>query len=311
MSNFPTFQSLIDTVQGALLLAQPATGRIISANQLAAILLATPHDDLLGRPFSHYLPQPDDEGELKSLLVQNSMIYNRRQQLKTATGRLFQVQLSLREVSIEGHATLVISFSDRTENQLMGQLLSYEHQLVERSLNLVKNMKHDQRPPTADDQLSGVLGMPQWLNDAHAETGRIRRYGGELSGMSLQLTNIPQLIPEQDNGSARRHLLQLTGSLCVQSTRDSDLVARQEDNSFVILLPQTGLDGAYELARRLLHALGQLTYLYQGQEQQAQACMGISTLRADENSPNAMLDRLRGALSLARIAGVNQIHRQP
>jgi len=239
------------------------------------------------------------------------MIYNRRQQLKTATGRLFQVQLSLREVSIEGHATLVISFSDRTENQLMGQLLSYEHQLVERSLNLVKNMKHDQRPPTADDQLSGVLGMPQWLNDAHAETGRIRRYGGELSGMSLQLTNIPQLIPEQDNGSARRHLLQLTGSLCVQSTRDSDLVARQEDNSFVILLPQTGLDGAYELARRLLHALGQLTYLYQGQEQQAQACMGISTLRADENSPNAMLDRLRGALSLARIAGVNQIHRQP
>ncbi|MBA4707214.1 GGDEF domain-containing protein [Aquitalea aquatica] len=310
MASFPSFQSLIDTVQGALLLAQPASGRIISANQLAAILLATPHDELLGRDFGQYLQHPADAAELKALLASNSMVYNRRLQLKTATGRHFEVQLSLREVMLDDSTTLVISFSDRTESQMMSQLLNFEHQLVERSLNLVKSMKHEQQTNHDDDQLTGVVGMPQLLSGAHAETGRIRRYGGDLSGMAVQLINIPQLIPQQDNGSARRHLLRLAGSLCVQSTRDSDQVARQEDDVFLVLMPNTSLEGAHELGRRLLHSLGQLTYIHQGQEEKAQACIGISALRLEENSPNAMLDRLQGALSLARIAGANQIHRQ-
>ncbi|MBV8680147.1 MAG: diguanylate cyclase [Aquitalea sp.] len=310
MPSFPAFQSLIDTVQGALLLAQPASGRIISANQLAAILLATPHDELIGRPFRQFLRNPEDARQLQSLLDANSMVYNRRLELTTATGRHFEVQLSLREVMMEGSTALVISFSDRTESQLMSQLLTYEHQLVERSLNLVKSMKQEQKLKPADDDLTGVVSMPQLLSDAHAETGRIRRYGGDLAGMAVQLINIPQLIPQQDNGSARRHLLRLAGSLCVQSTRDSDQVARQEDDTFLVLLPNTNLEGAQELGRRLLLSLGQLTYLHQGQEHKAQACIGISALRLEENSPNAMLDRLHGALSLARIAGANQIHRQ-
>jgi hypothetical protein len=42
MASFPVLQSLIDTVQGGLLLVEPDSGHILAANQLAAILLATP-----------------------------------------------------------------------------------------------------------------------------------------------------------------------------------------------------------------------------------------------------------------------------
>ncbi|WP_167467134.1 hypothetical protein [Aquitalea magnusonii] len=42
MASFPAFQSLIDTVQGGLLLVQPEDGHILGANQLAAIVLAPP-----------------------------------------------------------------------------------------------------------------------------------------------------------------------------------------------------------------------------------------------------------------------------
>ncbi len=310
MSTIDAFQSLIDTVQGALLLATPDGGTILSANQLAAILLATPHDDMVGKSFAGFLANPDDGPALLTLLAANSMVYNRKLALRTATGRKFEVQMSLREVRVDNMPTLVISFSDRTESMVMNQLLDAEHQLVEQSLTLYKAIQQEKKQGGGEDKLTGVVGMPQLLGQAHAETGRIRRYGGSVAALSLQLLNMPALVPEDDNGSARRHLLQLAGSLCVQSTRDSDLVARREDDSFVILLPNTSLDGAHDLARRLILTLRQLTFVYQGKEEQADSCAGISVVRDDENSPNPMLERLSGALSLARIGGAGHIHRQ-
>jgi hypothetical protein len=71
-----TLQTLIDTVQGGLLLVQPDSDQIIAANQLAAILLALPHPSLQGRPFSQFLPQAEDSNALRNLLAQQGMIYN-------------------------------------------------------------------------------------------------------------------------------------------------------------------------------------------------------------------------------------------
>ena len=59
-------------------------------------------------------------------------------------------------------------------------------------------------------------------------------------------------------------------------------------------LPNTSLDGAHDLARRLILTLRQLTFVYQGKEEQADSCAGISVVRDDENSPNPMLERLSG-----------------
>lgn len=304
-----TLQTLIDTVQGGLLLVQPDSGLIIAANQLAAILLAMPHPGLQGRPFSQFLPQAEDSRTLRNLLKQQGMIYNLPFQLISATGRAIEVQLSLREIQLADQTSLVISFSDRSESQLMRQLIKLEHQLLQRALHMLKSMNQDTSLQLEDDQLMGVVSIPQLLGSAHAETGRIRRYGGALASMLVQVINLPPSLLAQDEDATRRQLLRLAGSLCVQGTRDSDQVARQQEDAFLVLMPNTGLDGAQEVAQRLLQVLGQLVYRHQGREWQAEVCIGLSALRAAETAPNAMLQRLEDALEQARQAGSNQISR--
>ncbi|KMN81416.1 diguanylate cyclase (GGDEF)-like protein [Chromobacterium alkanivorans] len=310
MAILQAFQSLIDTVQGALIIALPADGQIVSANQLAAILLATPHGDLIGQPFSRFLPDPADGELLAGELRRTSMIYNRSLTLQASGGRRFEVQMSLREVELEGALMLVYSFSDRTETKVMSQLLDFERNLVERSISLMKSLRAEDKL-TDDDKLTGVAGMHRLLSAAHAETGRARRYGGAVSGLILSLMNVPEPMPELDEGSAHRHLLRLAGSLCLQSTRDSDLVAQREDDAFIILLPNTGVSGANELARRLIKSLRQLSFVYQGEERKAAACVGLSALRGSENTPKPMLERLNEALQKAREGGPNYIVKLP
>ena len=304
-----TLQTLIDTVQGGLLLVQPENGLIIAANQLAAILLATPQPMLQGQPFSQYLPQTEDSSTLRTLLANQGMVYNLPFRLISANGRALDVQLSLREVLLADKTSLVISFSDRSESQLMHQLIQLEHQLLQRSLNMLKNMSQEPSLQHEDDQLIGVVSIPQLLSNAHAETGRIRRYGGALASMLVQVVNLPSSLSRQDDGATRRQLLRLAGSLCVQGTRDSDQVARQQEDAFLVLMPNTGLDGAQEVAQRLLQTLGQLVYRYQEKECQVEVCIGLSALRTAETAPNAMLQRLDSALEQARQAGRNQISR--
>ncbi|NWK78613.1 PAS domain-containing protein [Aquitalea sp. LB_tupeE] len=300
-----TLQTLIDTVQGGLLLVKPENGLIIAANQLAAILLATPHPKLPGSPFSQFLPQAEDSSALRNLLDQQGMIYNLPFRLISANGRALDVQLSLREVLLADQTSLVISFSDRSESQLMHQLIKLEHELLQRALNMLKSMNQGTSNQLEDDQLMGAVSIPQLLSNAHAETGRIRRYGGALASMLVQVVNLP---PPDDN-TTRRQLLRLAGSLCMQGTRDSDQVARQQEDKFLVLMPNTSLDGAQGVAQRLQQTLGQLVYRHQARECQAEVCIGLSALRVAETAPNAMLQRVDSALEQARQAGSNQISR--
>ncbi|XLM21822.1 hypothetical protein MKD33_07945, partial [Chromobacterium piscinae] len=69
--------------------------------------------------------------------------------------------------------------------------------------------------------------------------------------------------------------------------------------------------GASELGRRLITSLRQLTFLYQGTEHQAAACVGLSELRPDEAGPKPMLERLEYALQKAQEGGANYIIQLP
>jgi hypothetical protein len=141
---------------------------------------------------------------------------------------------------------MVVSFSDRTEQQLMRQLLDFEQQLLARSLKLVKHLHQQHAAGAEDDQLTGLISMPQLLAAAHTETGRIRRYGGALSGMAVQMLSLPPSGASAEMAAARQ-LLRLAASICVQATRDSDLVARREED-VSIATARHAIVGADELA---------------------------------------------------------------
>lgn len=302
-------QPLIDTLPGGVLLIDADNNRIIHANQLSSILLGVPYNELAGQPFFPFLAEDPDGRTLMQALEQRGMLYNHPCLLRSSSGRPFQVSLLMRRLpQTDHHPVLVVSFSDQSENKILGQLLDYERQLLNRTLKLVKTLREEIQQHEMEDSVSGVMGIRSLMSNTQTEVGRAHRYGSPLAGLLLRLDEPPQAAT-QDSGhdSNLTHLHQLTSSLCIQASRESDLIAKREDGALVMILPNTTLDGSKLLALRLLRSLAQLTLVRNGKEEHHTASIGGSSLRQEERSPKAMLERMDLALQVAQARGGNQL----
>ncbi|TIC82103.1 sensor domain-containing diguanylate cyclase [Crenobacter intestini] len=301
------FQSLIDTVQGALLLLSPEDGRVFAANQLAAILLGVPHAELLGESFFQHLVNRADERSLLDKLGTQGIVYNEAVTVQSRAGRKFEVQLSLRHIDFQ-RRVLMVSFSDRTELALLGRLLESERGALEKMLKLVRELKPSAETGNPDDYLSGVLDMPALFAGLAQEVGRAGRYNQPLSAMLVSVEGVGgQELDAETAGYIRR----MTGSLCLQSARDSDLVARRDDGCLLVVLPHTPLQGATRAARRLIAQFSRQRFSIGSEERNAAVCIGLTSLRRDETSLKPLIQRLDTALARSRAQGVNTLSRQP
>ena len=299
-------QPLIDTLPGGVLLIDAGDSRIIHANQLSSILLGIPYDELAGQPFFPFLADDPDGRILMQALEQRGMLYNHPCLLRSSSGRPFQVSLLMRRLPQTDHPVLVVSFSDQSENKILGQLLDYERQLLNRTLKLVKTLREEIQQHELEDSVSGVMGIRSLMSNTQTEVGRAHRYGSPLAGLLLRLDE-PDPKAEQENDNSLTHLHQLTSSLCIQASRESDLIAKREDGALVMILPNTTLDGSKLFALRLLRSLSQLTLVRNGREERHTASIGGSSLRQEERSPKAMLERMDLALQVAQARGGNQL----
>ncbi|WP_024301601.1 diguanylate cyclase domain-containing protein [Pseudogulbenkiania sp. MAI-1] len=301
-------QPLIDTLPGGVLLIDADTNRIVHANQLSSILLGVPYNELAGQPFFPFLADDPDGRTLMQALEQRGMLYNYPCVLRSSSGRPFQVSLLMRRLPQTDRPVLVVSFSDQSENKILGQLLDYERQLLNRTLKLVKTLREEIQQHELEDSVSGVMGIRSLMSNTQTEVGRAHRYGSPLAGLLLRLDEPPQTAGQDTSKDSNlTHLHQLTSSLCIQASRESDLIAKREDGALVMILPNTTLDGSKLLALRLLRSLSQLTLVRNGKEEHHTASIGGSSLRQEERSPKAMLERMDLALQVAQARGGNQL----
>lgn len=300
-------QPFIDTLPGGVLLINADDSRIIHANQLSSILLGVPYNELTGQPFFPFLAEDPDGKLLMQALAQRGMLYNHPCLLRSNSGRPFQASLLMRRLQTD-RPVLVVSFSDQSESKILGELLDYERQLLSRTLKLVKTLREEIQQHELEDSVSGVMGIRSLMSNTQTEVGRAHRYGSPLAGLLLRLDESSRESGQDaGNDSSLTHLHQLTSSLCIQASRESDLIAKREDGALVMILPNTTLDGSKLLALRLLRALSQLTLVRNGKDEHHTASIGGSSLRPEESSAKAMLERMDLALQVAQARGGNQL----
>ena len=123
---------------------------------------------------------------------------------------------------------------------------------------------------------------------------RAMRYGYVSSLMLLDVDYFKQ-INDQWGHAAGDQVLCLIAAALAQEARGGDLVARVGGEEFVIILPETGLEGADLMAQRIQERLGQLDLGGSIGAIGVTVSIGISYLRQEELatlSPSMVLDRL-------------------
>lgn len=154
------------------------------------------------------------------------------------------------------------------------------------------------------DPLTELPNRQFWLYQLQLELARAERYQRPLAVLLFELERFKAL-NDQYGHQLGDKVLRSLAQQCSELLRDNDLLARLAGAEFAILLPDTELAGALEVASRIKNYVAQLS----GSEASLQAKLSIScgiSALAPAIAADTLLQQAEQALYQAKCMGKNQ-----
>lgn len=171
------------------------------------------------------------------------------------------------------------------------------------------NAKEELERVALHDTLTGLANRRKFMDAFRMEEGRRER---SPRPMSLLVVDIDFFKKVNDRYG------HLAGDVCLKcvaavlegNTRACDMVARFGGEEFVVMLPETDLEGAYVIAERLRHAMAALDIPVESISQvlKVSVSIGVATMGAEENlSFDDLMKVADDYLYAAKQGGRNQV----
>ncbi len=156
------------------------------------------------------------------------------------------------------------------------------------------------------DALTGIANRRHFFEVADAELARSRRYEAPLSMLMLDIDHFKEVNDAHGHRAGDRVLQQLART-CLEVLREVDVVGRVGGEEFAILLPETELEGAVEVAERLREAVGRAEVPRdEGLPIRITASIGVATLSGTANL-DTLMRQADAALYDAKHRGRNRV----
>ena len=153
------------------------------------------------------------------------------------------------------------------------------------------------------DGLTGVYNRRYWQQQLGYEIQRAERYQHPLSLLLFDLDKFKDLNDQYGHQGGDFVLIELSrliGSLL----RDTDLFGRYGGEEFGIILPDTGMTGALQVANRICDTVAQHKMLYN--QQTLKATISIGVVSYFDQSVDELIQRADTALYCAKRQGRNR-----
>lgn len=149
----------------------------------------------------------------------------------------------------------------------------------------------------------------RYLNDLlRKETKRAMRSGWPLSLLFVDLDGFKRINDAHGHLLGSRALVE-AAEVIRSSARETDIVARFGGDEFAILLPETGLEGAHSVARRLRDRIQRFNFLADRTSgSRLTASIGVATLPDVADSAEGLLQAADAAMYKVKSSGKNGIH---
>lgn len=171
-----------------------------------------------------------------------------------------------------------------------------ERQVIERTDELT-TINRQLSYLATHDWLTETYNRRHLLEMATTEFKRVQRYGLSLGLLMLDIDHFKS-INDEEGHEAGDQALQAVASAIQTTVRDCDLIGRYGGDEFIIVLPETDLQGARAIAERLRSTL---------QGANLSISVGIATLRRNDKTINELINRADHLLLGAKRNGRNRI----
>ncbi len=171
---------------------------------------------------------------------------------------------------------------------------------------LVKNvfLLEETRRLANSDALTGLQNRRRATERLEAELARARRYGTPLSVILTDIDHFKQVNDRFGHNMGDEVLVRVASTL-QETLRQVDLVGRWGGEEFLVILPDTDLDGARIVAERLRLGVEAIPPFVEGPAR-VTSSVGVASFRGEENSA-VFVDRADQALYRAKEAGRNRV----
>jgi len=155
------------------------------------------------------------------------------------------------------------------------------------------------------DALTQVANRATLFRAIQTELARAQRYERPLSLVVVDLDHLRR-VNDGYGIEAGDQVLQLVARTLAGCVRSSDFVGRLSGEEFVMLLPETDLEGAEGLAQRVRQSIEGLCIRLPRGMARATASLGVAFAQADDD-PQRLISRAEGAVSRAKQSGRNRV----
>ncbi len=157
------------------------------------------------------------------------------------------------------------------------------------------------------DPLTGCVNRRTLEAKLRADLRHARRRGSSVAVAAIDLDHFKEINDSKGHPVGDIVLQQLAG-IMMATARDTDCVARPGGDEFVIVLPDTGWQGALTFAERLRRRVDDFTFGPPGTPMSLTISIGVALGRgSDSISTDMLLKEADAALYKAKTAGRNRV----
>lgn len=160
------------------------------------------------------------------------------------------------------------------------------------------------------DPLTGALNRRSFTERALAELARGRRYGRPTSFLMIDADRFKSINDTYGHAGGDA-VLQALSSCLGQTLRPSDVFGRLGGEEFGVVLPETGLDGAIQVAERIRVKLASLVVTSNSAAIRFTVSIGVAEFEPAATEVKPTFDRADAALYQAKAQGRNCVVRSP
>jgi len=187
----------------------------------------------------------------------------------------------------------------RSPDSTPAQILGVARDITERKL-----FEEELERRATTDSLTTAANRHLFMERAAAEIRRAARHGRPLAFAVMDIDDF-KAVNDTCGHAVGDLALVAFAEVCRESIRDVDLLARLGGDEFALVLVETDCAGALEVVNRIQASLTDRTIDADGDSLLLEACAGVSSLTAADDSIDSLLARADKALYRAKNLGRN------
>jgi diguanylate cyclase (GGDEF)-like protein/PAS domain S-box-containing protein len=285
LKNEQKLRAILEILPYPIYVARRSDGQLLFVNRKSCLLFQQSTGQLLRAKSTDFYVDGKERESMAKLLDSVADIRDVEVKMKTGQGRNFIAEIAAIPLDYNNSPAVLVALNDVSQR---------------------KEMEAELFRQASTDSLTGISNRRYFLNLAEQEMRRARRFAREMTVMMIDIDHFKAANDTYGHATGDA-VLQGVVKRAIESLRQSDSIGRVGGEEFAVLLPETGLAAAYDVADRLRQHMGERPIIADKIAVGCTVSIGVAQLSAQDSNMDDLLHRADMALYEAKNSGRNKV----